>query len=115
MPRGYAYGSDSSEEDRPSWIDRAKLASLGFTIPDSEDDGKRRRSMERQQSRDALVVLELDGPAYQKEVERARRRAEEARERAAAMPDDRDLEAKGGSCEEASGPHGGRGNPPVHH
>ena len=91
---GYAYGSDSSEEDGPSWIDRAKLASLGFTIPDSEADGKRRRSMERQQSRDALVVLELDGPAYQKEVERARRRAEEARERAAAMPDDRDLKQR---------------------
>jgi hypothetical protein len=88
---GYVYGSDASEEDGPSWIDRDRLASLGFAIPDSGDGGKQRRSMERQQSRDALVVLELDGPAYRNDVARARRRAEEARERAAAMPDDRAL------------------------
>lgn len=91
---GYIYGIDSSEEDGPSWIDRDKLASLGFAIPDSRDGGKRWRSMERQQSRDALVVLELDGPTYRNEVARALRRAEEARERAAALPEDRMLKQR---------------------
>lgn len=90
----YIYGPYYGEEDGLSWLGRDKLASLGFTIPDRGEGGKRRRPMDEQLSRDALVVLELDGPAYQNEVERARRRTDESRERAAAMPNDPELKQR---------------------
>lgn len=91
---GFNYGDDSGEDDAPPWIDRARLAALGFDIPDMEDAGKRRRLVERLSSRDALVVMELDGPAYRREVERMRRRADEAQARAAAMPNDAELKRR---------------------
>lgn len=60
----------------PEWLDEAKLASLGFDV--SPPPAARRASWryDRQLPRDALIVLELGGPAYQKALERARERAE---------------------------------------
>lgn len=91
---GFNYGDDAGEEDAPSWIDPVRLAALGFDLPDMEDAGKRRRYVERQSSRDALVVLEFDGPAYRREVERVRRRADEAQARAAAATNDTELKRR---------------------
>ncbi len=93
------YGSGVDEEvaegvDGPAWVDRARLAALGFDLPDSLDETKRQSKWQRQQSRPAMVVLEFDGPAYQHEVERARRRAEEMRARAEAMPNDKESKRK---------------------
>jgi hypothetical protein len=91
---GYNYGGDSGEEETPPWIDHARLAALGFDIPDMVDAGKRRRLVERLSSRDALVVLELDGPAFRRELERVRRRADEAQARAASMSNDTELKRR---------------------
>ncbi len=59
----------------PEWLDEAKLASLGFDA--SPPPAARRASWryDRQLPKEALVVLELDGPAYQKALVRARERA----------------------------------------
>jgi len=59
----------------PEWLDEAKLASLGFDV--SPPPATRRASWryDRQLPKEALVVLELDGPAYQKALARARDRA----------------------------------------
>lgn len=91
---GFNYGDDVGEEEAPPWIDRARLAALGFDLPDMSDADKRRRHIERQSSRDALVVLELDGPSYLREVERMQRRAKEAQERAVAVPSDAELKRR---------------------
>jgi len=87
-------GVDAEGMDGAAWIDRARLAALGFDLPDSQDETKRQSKWQRQQSRPALVVLEFDGPAYQREVERARRRVEEMRTRAEAMPNDKESKLK---------------------
>jgi hypothetical protein len=60
----------------PEWLDREKLAALGFDV--SQPTGRRAGSStyDRQLPRDALVVIELDGPAYQKALALARARAE---------------------------------------
>jgi len=59
----------------PEWLDESKLASLGFDMTPPPATPKASWRYERQLPREALVVLELDGPAYQKALERARERA----------------------------------------
>jgi len=56
----------------PEWLDEAKLASLGFDVSPLPAGRRAAWRYERQLPREALVVLELDGPSYQKALERAR-------------------------------------------
>lgn len=88
------YVPEGDVEDSQPWIDRAGLAALGFDIPEQEDEGRWRRHIERLASREALVVLELDGPAYRRELARARRNTEVAQARAAALPNDAELKRR---------------------
>lgn len=59
----------------PEWLDELKLVALGFDV--SPPPATRRASWryDRQLPKEALVVLELDGPARQKALERTRDRA----------------------------------------
>jgi hypothetical protein len=59
----------------PEWLDEAKLKELGFDV--SPPPATRRASWryDRQLPREVLIVVEFDGPAYQKALERARERA----------------------------------------
>lgn len=50
-----------------SWLDEAKLIELGFPAADPD----RRRQPNR--ARPVMLVLEIDGPAYQEALDRARR------------------------------------------
>lgn len=70
----------------PAWLDRAKLASLGFDVTPSRDTPDGRRHYERLLPREVLVVLELDGPAYREALERAQQRADAEAERLARKP-----------------------------
>lgn len=56
----------------PSWLDAAKMASLGFEpLPAPTEAGSQARRR-HPLPRDVLVVLEFDGAAYQQALERAR-------------------------------------------
>lgn len=66
-------------------IDGQKMASLGFSMPAQVDDDSARH-FGRQQSRDALLVLELAGPLYEREVQLTRKRLDEARQAVDAAP-----------------------------
>jgi hypothetical protein len=59
----------------PEWLDESKLAALGFDVSPPPAGRSARWRDDRLLPREALVVLELDGPAYQKALERARDRA----------------------------------------
>jgi hypothetical protein len=62
----------------PSWLDAAKLESLGFAKSQLEvrkTDYLNGRYRMRTHTRDVLLVLEFDGPAYQRSLERARKHA----------------------------------------
>jgi hypothetical protein len=67
----------------PEWLDEAKLASLGFDVSPPPATRKAAWRYDRQLPRETLVVLELDGPAYQKALERARKRARDEAAKAA--------------------------------
>jgi hypothetical protein len=60
---------------RVTWLDRRKLVELGFdvSVPAQHPDAD--RHYERQLPREALIVMELDGPAYQVALKRAEERA----------------------------------------
>ncbi|HEY2336280.1 MAG TPA: DUF4824 family protein [Burkholderiales bacterium] len=70
-----------------SWLDRAKLAELGFDLSHAEriDDERYAEPLPR----DVLLVLELDGPAYRGALVRAERRIAALEAKAAAQPNDR--------------------------
>jgi hypothetical protein len=60
----------------PTWLDKAKLESLGFAASQLESIRKRGDRARAELSREVLLVLELDGPAYQTSLERVRRNVE---------------------------------------
>lgn len=67
---GFGFGGGT-----PEWLDESRMAALGFdTSLVAQGDAGRRR-FERQLPREALLVLELAGPAWQQVLERARQNA----------------------------------------
>jgi hypothetical protein len=73
------------------WITARQMEELGFAMPEQVDDNSARH-FDRQQSRAALLVLELDGPLYQRELQLARKHLEEAQQAANAAPDNHKLD-----------------------
>lgn len=85
----YRWPSLDSEHTYLS-ISAEKMAELGFALPvELSDEGVRR--YRRQLDRDALLVLELDGPAYQREVAQAQTAYAEALRLAKSVPDSQEL------------------------
>lgn len=74
------------------WLNREKMASLGFdtSLPDAEEETG--RSFQRQLPKEVLLVLEQDGPAYQEAIQKTARVAE--RLQASPKPDERERAAK---------------------
>jgi hypothetical protein len=59
LRRGYSgFGST------PDWLDKAKLTALGFDVSKPEDTPQGRTHYDKLLSKEVLLVLELDGPAY---------------------------------------------------
>jgi hypothetical protein len=57
----------------PAWLDKAKMEALGFDVsaPAAYSDLRRQMRYEKQLSREVLLVLEMDGPAYRRSLELA--------------------------------------------
>jgi len=77
-----------------AWLDKGKLAALGFDVSRSEDTDRGRMHYGKQLAREALLVLELDGPAFRQALELIRQHA--AREEAlhAANPGGKEFERR---------------------
>lgn len=76
----------------PAWLDQAKMASLGFDVSPSKDMQDNFRWSSRQLAKEVLLVLELDGPAYQQALQRAQQYAAEQDTKLAALPDDKAMQ-----------------------
>lgn len=70
----------------PEWLDKAKMESLGFDMAERAPGGDR-RSGRMELARDVLLVLEFDGDAYQRSLERARQHLAAEETKLVAMPD----------------------------
>ncbi len=68
--RIYEYGGTGGT---PAWLDKAKMEALGFDVsaPAAYSDLRRQMRYEKQLSREVLLVLEMDGPAYRRSLELA--------------------------------------------
>ena len=73
----------------PRWLDRAKMESLGFDLPD-DSASVRRKAPEL--ARDVLLVLELDGEAFRRALERARQRRAAEELKLAVLPESKEKE-----------------------
>lgn len=71
------------------WLDKAKLAALGFDV--SRGTGDADKTPHLQQSKTVLLVLELNGPAYQRVLERSRKNAQQKEELSTANADEKGL------------------------
>lgn len=56
----------------PAWLDRAKMEELGFRAGGAAGAEGGRGRYEKQLPRDVLVVLEMDGPAWQRFIQAGR-------------------------------------------
>jgi hypothetical protein len=55
----------------PKWLDRDKMVALGFDVGVPDQLGDHLRTFRRQLARDVLLVLEMDGPTYQRSLANA--------------------------------------------
>lgn len=77
----------------PDWLDQAKMESLGFDVSVAQGM-KANHQTNRQLSKEVLLVLEMDGPAYQQVLQGTRQNAAEQDARLAAQPDSEELKRK---------------------
>lgn len=72
----------------PGWLDKAKMASLGFDEPKPDDSGL---AYYRGSEKEVFLVLELDGPAYRQVLDRSRQYAAHEDQLSSAEPDNKNL------------------------
>jgi hypothetical protein len=87
----YDFGGPHSA---PRWLDRAKLAELGFDTAAAEQRSEDAAAFARQTSREVLAVLEFDGPAYRRALELAHQRLQAEQAKAATAPADKAAEGR---------------------
>ena len=78
----------------PSWLDKAKLHELGFDLSRLEDTERGHRFYARQLPQPALLVLEYDGPAYQRSLQLVRAHAEREEALRAGNPGRKEFEER---------------------
>ncbi|WP_347506296.1 DUF4824 family protein [Pseudomonas anguilliseptica] len=86
----YRWPSQADDDHYYLSISAEKMAELGFHVPTELNEQTVRR-YRRQLDRDALLVLELDGPAYQREVALMAAAHAEALRLQKSVPDSKEL------------------------
>ncbi|MDP3815861.1 DUF4824 family protein [Pseudomonas sp.] len=86
----YRWPRREADDNRSPPLNAEKMAELGFSVPSelNEDSVQRYR---RQLDRDALLVLELDGPSSQRELLLAREQYDSAQQLHALAPKNKNL------------------------
>jgi hypothetical protein len=92
VPTTEKYWPGSYSGGSPAWLNKEKMASLGFDVSNDTDIQDKYRWSNRQLGREVLLVLELDGPAYQQALRRAREYVAEQDAKLAALPDDKAMQ-----------------------
>ncbi len=83
----YEFGMHSGWHGGSStWLDQAKLAALGFDVSKPLDSTEGRLHYNKLLSKEVLLVLELDGAAYQSVLARAKEAADREQALFAAIP-----------------------------
>jgi len=78
----------------PDWLDKAKLAALGFDVSKPEDTPQGRMYYDKMLSKEVLLVLELDGPACRVALARAQQHLQEEQALLKANPGKKEFEER---------------------
>lgn len=84
------YAGDESSGGAPAWLDRAKLAALGFDVADDQA----RKPAKRWRTREVLLVLEFDGLSHRQALARAQKNADDQQKLALANPGHAEFERR---------------------
>lgn len=94
------YSSYGDRWGMPIWLDKAKMAELGFDVDklgSSAGPGRRQKGL---QPKEALLVLEINGQAYQHQLQRANEYVEQLRKSLAENPSSEAFKSRTKSAEE---------------
>ena len=83
----YGYGSYAGTA---SWLDEAKMTELGFEVSQDRQTARVKNRFNR--TKEVLLVLEIDGAAYQQSLEHARRKADAEEKLKADNPGNKEFE-----------------------
>ena len=83
----YGYGSYGGTA---FWLDEPKMKALGFEVPQDRQTARWKNRHNR--TKEVLLVLEIDGIAYQQSLERARRKADDEEKLKADNPGNKEFE-----------------------
>ena len=97
----FNFGMYSNSWGMPVWLDRAKMAELGFDVDKlagtAGDYGRHHKEL---QPREALLVLEMNDLAYQHHLQRTKEYVDQARKLLEASPSSEDVKRKAKNAEE---------------
>jgi hypothetical protein len=98
----YDSGRFAGRWGMPAWLDQAKMAELGFDVENLADTSGtvRRRRDVQMQSREVLLVLELNDQAYRRQLQRSEEKFAQARKLLEAAPASEDIKRKAKNAEE---------------
>jgi hypothetical protein len=78
----------------PAWLDKAKLASLGFDVSARPITGDGHGRYRKQLAKEVLLVLEFDGPTFREALDNARQRVAREQILLRAYPQDKTSQDK---------------------
>jgi hypothetical protein len=97
----YGLGYSVGRWGMPAWLDKAKLAELGFDVDKLAGMPEHGRRYKEALPREALLVLELNDAAYQQGLQRAKEVAEQASALQASNPDSEEFKRRAKNADES--------------
>jgi len=96
----FNFGMYSSRWGNPVWLDKTKMAELGFDVEKLGSAAEYGRRYKASQPKEVLLVLEMNDRAYQHHLQRTGEYAEESRKLLAASPANAEMQRKAKNTEE---------------
>lgn len=96
----YGMGYSNGRWGAPAWLDKAKMAELGFDVVKLASKSENGRRNYEAQPREVLLVLELNDRAYQQELQRAKEFTGQARVIQAGNPNSEEFKRRAKNAEE---------------
>lgn len=95
-----SFGMYTSRWGMPVWLDKVKMAELGFSVDKLANTAEHDRRYKEALPKEALLVLELNDKAYQHQLQRSNGYVEQLRKWLAENPDSEEFKRRAKNAEE---------------
>ncbi len=96
----FNFGMYSGRWGMPAWLDKTKMAELGFDVDRLASTAEYGRRYKEMQPKETMLVLELNDRAYQHQLQRAKEYVEQSRKLLADNPDSEEFKRRTKNAEE---------------